>query len=393
MDKVCAVAGALVPVGLVIGNIAFESMIGTVGIGWLIRCIIQKKNPFALVEHSLILPWLAWLAAISISLFWNGPGSKGWAHDLVFFRYLLYVAAMLDVSKRFPVERYFLWGLAAGVLYAAVNTLSAYMLGFDLLGKPLVRYTGKLKEASRISGMSAYAAPFFICWGLLDTTLSKRIRLLLLGIGLLSMAQLFQTHVRTAIIGATVGTLFSSFCHLRKHVSLKVTLALSLAFIISVTAFLFLKRQHRLDTVYDRVFFWKVAVTMWRDKPVTGVGVSSFQDAFKEISNSKTITGFKGLDGTTYHAKEQTHAHNLILMLLACTGLLGLVAFFWLFINAVELIFKNITGYRIGLVIWPATFLTIGLTGFNIYHSWYQALLAFWIVLIGIYPAGNLDAK
>ena len=74
-------------------------------------------------------------------------------------------------------------------------------------------------------------------------------------------------------------------------------------------------------------------------------------------------------------------------------GLLGLAAFFWLFINAVVLIFRDITGPRIGLVIWPATFLTAGLTGFNIYHSWYQALLSFFIVLIGIRPAENLDAK
>jgi hypothetical protein len=27
--------------------------------------------------------------------------------------------------------------------------------------------------------------------------------------------------------------------------------------------------------------------------------------------------------------------------------------------------------------------MVIGLTGFNIYHSWYQALLAFMLVLIG----------
>jgi O-antigen ligase len=101
------------------------------------------------------------------------------------------------------------------------------------------------------------------------------------------------------------------------------------------------------------------------------------------------MTGFKGLDGVVYHAKEQTHAHNLVLMLLSCTGLLGLAAFLWLFINAVVLIFRDLTGYRIGLVIWPVTFLTIGLTGFNIYHSWYQALLAFFIVLIGIPP--NID--
>ena len=67
--------------------------------------------------------------------------------------------ALLDISKRLPVERYLLWGLAAGVLWAAINTLSAFLFGFDLLGKPLTRYTMKLKEASRISGMEFVIAP------------------------------------------------------------------------------------------------------------------------------------------------------------------------------------------------------------------------------------------
>jgi hypothetical protein len=34
-------------------------------------------------------------------------------------------------------------------------------------------------------------------------------------------------------------------------------------------------------------------------------------------------------------------------------------------------------------IAWPVVFLTIGITGFNIYHSWYQALFAFFMVLIG----------
>ncbi|MBW1698395.1 MAG: O-antigen ligase family protein [Deltaproteobacteria bacterium] len=384
LDKVCAIAGALVPVGLVMGNVAFESMIGLVGCGWLLRCIIQKERPFALFKHSLVLPWLAWLVAIAVSLFWNGAGSKGWVHDLVFFRYMLYVVALLDVSKRLPVERYLLLGFAAGVLWAAINTASAYTMGFDLLGKPLIRYTGKLKEASRISGMSAYAGPFFIAWGLLDTMISKKLRVVLCTIGLLSMVQLFQTHVRTAILAAVIGVVFCSLFFLKKHVSLKAAVALSLALIFSVFVSFHVQKQFRLDTLYDRVFFWKVAFTIWQSQPVLGVGISSFQDAYKEVANSEEMTGFKAPDGTIYRAREQTHAHNLFLMLMACTGLLGLAAFLWLFINAVVFIFRDLRGYRLGLAVWPVVFLAIGLTGFNIYHSWYQALLAFFIVLIGI---------
>ena len=52
-------------------------------------------------------------------------------------------------------------------------------------------------------------------------------------------------------------------------------------------------------------------------------------------------------------------------------------------ISTIHLVGLAADGYRIGLVAWPAVFLIIGITGFNIYHSWYQALLAFFLVLIG----------
>ncbi len=44
---------------------------------------------------------------------------------------------------------------------------------------------------------------------------------------------------------------------------------------------------------------------------------------------------------------------------------------------------KNINGFRVALISCLVVLLVIGITGFNMYHSWYQALLAFLMVLIG----------
>ncbi len=385
LDKACAVAGALVPVGLVMGNVAFESMIAGVGIGWVIRSILSKDTAaFGIFKHPLVVSWLAWLVAIAVSLLVNGGGSKGWAHDIVFIRYLLYVAALLDISKRLPVGRYFLWGFAAGVVWAAVNTLSAYAMGFDLLGKPLIRYTGKLKEASRISGMSAYAAPFFMASGLFSTKLSKTTRTILVALGVAAFVQILQTHVRTAAIAGLAGILFALGVVIRDRVSLKAALGLAALFIIPVGIFFYVQDIYQLTTLYDRVYYWKVAFAMWRDHPLLGVGISSFQDVFKEVAASGKVLGYAAPDGVTYTITEQTHAHNLFFMLIASTGALGLAAFLWLFIRATKMVFQEIKPRPLGLVSWPVVFLTIGLTGFNIYHSWYQALLAFFMVLIGI---------
>lgn len=374
------------------GNIAFESMIGIVGVCWMLRCLVLRDATcLQMLRHPLVMPWLAWLAAIVISLVWNGAGGKGWAHDIVFIRYLLYAGALLDVSRRLPIGKYMVWGLAAGVIWAAMNTVSAYSLGFDLLGKPLVRYTGKLKEASRISGMSVFAAPFFIIWGLLAAKARPKTRTILIGIGLVAFAQLLQTRIRTTGIAALAGIVFCLAFYLRKRVSLKIALGLGGLFVVLVGTAFYLQDMYQVASLYDRVYFWRVALTMWHAHPWVGVGISSFQDIFKEIAGSGAVGAFVAPDGIAYSVKEQTHAHNLFLMVMACTGLLGLGAFLWLFIRASVCVFKTTGSHAIGLASWPLVFFTVGLTGFNIYHSWYQALLAFFIVLIGVPPAAYGD--
>ncbi len=385
LDKFCAVTGALVPIGLVIGNVGFESLIGLVGLAWIIRCMMAKENPFReLVKHSLVIPWVIWFLCIVASLLVNGPGSKGWAHDVVFIRYLLFGLALLDISNRLPVFKYLLYGLSAGVICAGLNTLSAYFLGADLLGKPLIRYTGKLKEASRISGLSAYAAAFFVSWGILDDYLNGRHKAVLLLIGVIAFAQVLQTHVRTAILASAAGIFFAMALLIKKRKSLGLALAMVLLIIFVIGAMFYFSDMFNLNSIYDRIYFWRVAWRMWLDHPVFGVGISSFQDAYKTMAASGVIPEYLAPSGVVFSAAEQTHAHNLFFMLISSTGLLGLAAFILLFVTAVLLIFKDPKGFRFGLVSWPVVLVFIGLTGFNIYHSWYQALLAFWLILVGV---------
>jgi len=390
LDKFCVLAAALVPAGLVIGNIGFEAAIGLVGPAWIVRCAAAKENPLRkLVRHPLAIPWGIWLLCIVASLLVNGPGSKGWAHDVVFIRYFLFGLALLDISQRLPVARYLLYGLAGGVVWAALNTLSVYLVGADFLGKPLIRYTGKLKEAARISGLSAYAAGFFIGWGILDDRLTGRHKAILLLIGLIAFTQVLQTHVRTAILAAAAGIFFTTAFFVWKRKSRGLFLTMVLMVIFAVGAMIYYRDMINLDSMYDRIYFWRVAWRMWLDHPVFGVGISSFQDAYKEMAASGVIQEYVAPTGVVFSAAEQTHAHSLILMLLSSTGLMGLAAFTWLFVTAVLLIFRNLKSFRYGLLSWPVVLFVIGLTGFNIYHSWYQALLAFMLVLVGVADDGD----
>lgn len=384
LDKFCAVLGGLVPVGIAIGNIGFESIIGIVGLCWIIRSIVTKENPLGrIIKHPLVIPWIVWFASIVISLLVNGHGTKGWAHDFVFIRYLLFVMALLDVSQRLPVFKYLLYGLVGSIIWVAVNTISVYAFGYDILGKPLIRYTGKLKEASRISGLTAYASAFFIAWGIFDKSLSNKKKSIIIGVGLVALILVFQTHIRTAILASLAGILFCVTCFFRKRISPAMALTVILLFIFTVAVFFQVKGMWNLSSVYARIYIWKVAWVMWLDNPLFGVGVSSFQDVYREIATSGAVAEFVAPDGRVRMLNEATHAHNIFLMLISCTGILGFTAFSWLLVNTVRIAMKNINGFRVAWISCMVVLLVIGITGFNIYHSWYQALLAFLIVFIG----------
>jgi O-antigen ligase len=384
LDRTCAIAGSLTPVGLVIGNIGFEFIVALVIVVWLIRRVVVCDNSFRFLRrHSLVIPWAAWFIAIIISVGVNGPGSKGFTHDIAFIRYLFFGMALLDTARRVAVSRYLVYGLAAGVIWAAMNTLCAHVSGCDLIGKPLVRYTAKLKEAARIAGMMAYAAPFFLAWGLMDKELRPQKKIAAIAIGLTAFALLLVIHIRTDLLAAAAGIFVISAYFAFKRASL-MTAALSTIILVSVTALFFLSgNMLDLTSFYDRIYYWKVSWALWLDHPVFGVGVSSFQDAYKHKAASGTISAYIAPTGQVFKEAAAYSAHSLILMLLACTGISGFAAFVWLFVKAFQRILSDLSGFRIGLLTWPAVLSVLGITGCNIYHSWYQALFAFFIVLIG----------
>ncbi|MDD4463422.1 MAG: O-antigen ligase family protein [Desulfobacterales bacterium] len=387
LDDLVSVTGALIPVGLVVGNIGFETLIAASGLFWIGRCYVAKKNPLPdLIRHPLMLPWMIWFGCIVLSLILNGQGSKGWAHDVSFVRYPLFALAMIDTSRRRPVVRYCLFGLAAGVVLAAVNTLLAYVNGFDLLGKSLVRYTTKIGEAGRITTLSSYAAPFCLAWALMDTRLNPRAKWIITVIGLIAVAVTFKFRIRTAIIAMLAGIFPVLLYSVKKRFSSLSTMGI-VVFLIACTVIIFyFQKIGNLNSLYHRFYIWKVSLAVWGDHPWVGVGVSSFKDAFTATSTPGSIAYLapngKLFDGSwAYNAY---HAHNIFLMLMATTGILGLAVFGWLFANAVRMTFTNLDGWRWGLITWPIILFVFGLAGFNIYHSGYLSLVAYFLVLIGI---------
>jgi glycosyltransferase involved in cell wall biosynthesis/O-antigen ligase len=384
LDKTCAICGALVPAGIVTGNAGFEGAVAVAVLAWIIRCSFTPKRVwYGLASHPLTLPLFFWHLSIVLSLLVNGPGSKGALHDIAFIRYLLFSFAILDLSRRLPVSRYLLFGLAGGVVWAAMNTAWAHLWGADLIGRPLIRYSGKLKEAARIAGLTAYAAPFFLTWAVRDRHLKPAVKAMIAVLGMMALILVFKTQVRTAILAAGAGICFAVVWFYRKGWK-PAAILLLIAALVGAGAYVIQgEKLWWLRSIYDRFFYWKVAWAMWQDHPVFGVGVSSFQDAYRQMAASGRLAPYIAPDGEIFALANVYHAHNMFLMIGSCTGLMGFLAFFWLVAKAAYCAVRNTASYRMGFVPWPVVLLTIGLTGFNMFHGWYQGLFIFLLVLIG----------
>lgn len=386
LDSFCIIIGAMVPTGIIIGNAGFESMIALVGICWITRSILAKENPLPpLLKHSLILPWLCWIGSIVLSLAWNGAGSKGWVHDIVLIRYLIYFAALLDISQRRSIIVPLLSGLAAGILWGVLNTLMAFSIGYDILGNSIMRYSTKLKETSRIASLAAYVGPFFLAWSFLDSRLSYKIKIAIAFVGSLAMIYIAHANILTVQIAGVAGILsFVTYFLIKTNPRIGVFFIFLLAG-LSIIVVMKYGGQINLHSMYDRINIWKVAWGMWLNHPFVGGSVSSWPDFYKEVVASGSITPYVPPNGKISWSLDARHAHNLFLQLISCTGVLGLMSFCWLFINAIRITFqKKVSGWRFGLMTWPIVFLVIGLAGWNIFGSQYQAVFAYFMVLTAV---------
>ncbi|WP_169800321.1 O-antigen ligase family protein, partial [Streptomyces torulosus] len=79
-------------------------------------------------------------------------------------------------------------------------------------------------------------------------------------------------------------------------------------------------------SVTDRYTMWAAAIDMWRDRPLTGVGLKGFPDyrdtrASLALSSGSDVAGA----GTRYQKQPLLSPHNMYLLVLSEQGLIGLV--------------------------------------------------------------------
>ena len=384
LDRWLAVMGGLVPVCLVLGVVVYEAFISLTGLIWLISRLKYPTDREHIVHNPLFWPIFAWFGVILLSRLVNWGTPYQFGNDIAFIRFPLFALAMWDVSSRIPVHRYIIVGLLVGIAYAVLNLLCAHIIGHDFIGKPLSRYLHKLNEGARIGGLCAYAAPFLILWGSCDRTLDRNRRTGLVAFGLIAALLVISSQVRTALMAGVAG-LFGGFLALlivRKQ--LKTKAVISLAVLALLGAYGVYRIKPSLNSMYDRVYFWEVSWNVWVQNPLVGVGISSFNDAYRVVAESGKVADFVAPNGVVYSSVNPRHAHNLFLQLMACNGLLGLVAFGWIFGRVVQTLRKRLVPWHTGLLSWPFVCVMVGLTGWNIYDPFYTTVIFYFLVLISV---------
>ncbi len=384
LDKASAYTAALLPSGILAGPSIMEICVGLTCLLWIIRTI-ATKDPFwdKVIKNSIFQSWILWIIAIITAIVLNAPSAKSWGHDFAYLRFLIFAIAIADISYRFPIHKFLIFGLAGSIFFAALNWLSAIIFGFDLIGRSAGGYMNKLGEVGRIMIVAPFVASFFGVWGILDKNLPKKKRIIFIAISLFALILVCFTRGRTVLASILLAFCFSgTYFIYRKFKSIKF-IFISVAATVLLSIFLILlttKTMHEATSFYHRVWMWKIAIAMWLDNFFFGAGVSMYKDAFREMVLSGSFSPFISPKGIIY--SDSSHAHNLFIMILSCTGIVGFSAFLWLLVATLRKIFEDLKGFHIGLTGWIVSFLANGLLGFSIYHSSYMAYFAFFIGLL-----------
>lgn len=82
------------------------------------------------------------------------------------------------------------------------------------------------------------------------------------------------------------------------------------------------------QSVADRYTMWAAATDMWREHPLTGVGLKGFPE-YRDAYASPTLSSGSDTDGAgaTYRKQPLLSPHSMYLLVLSEQGLLGLMAF------------------------------------------------------------------
>jgi O-antigen ligase len=197
---------------------------------------------------------------------------------------------------------------------------------------------------------------------------------------------LASTFTRSSWIGFVVSLLVLLGAR-RPRWLVGLAVLVALAFLFAPGAY-----RERLDSMFDpthpwnreRWLMWGAGLRMFRDHPITGVGLQDLHPLYALYRSPEAHEAVG-------------HLHNVVVMILAATGVIGLAAFTWLYLSLVRTAASGLraqlvrggvaAGVRLGVVAGLAGFLAAGMFEWNFGD---EELLHQLYTLVGIAWAARL---
>ncbi len=118
LDNISAFFAMLIPAGILAGPAVMEISAGLTCFFWIIRSFITKFDSLNnIIKNPIIITFFLWILSICISILLNQTNNQTTIHDLAYIRFLLFTAAITDISYRFPIHKYLIFGLGLSVIF------------------------------------------------------------------------------------------------------------------------------------------------------------------------------------------------------------------------------------------------------------------------------------
>lgn len=166
-----------------------------------------------------------------------------------------------------------------------------------------------------------------LVWSFILFDQSNRNKIPLIVSAVTMFFALLWTYTRSAWLGFALALLVLGYLRSRKlflYLTLGTFAGILLIFLIQPSV---LKRAESIfsfEQNMDRIYIWKSSLDMIRDYPITGIGQGNYNKLSREVY--KKPYPFK-------NPPSHAHAHNNLIMITVDRGILGLLAFVWLWIT------------------------------------------------------------
>ena len=318
---------------------------------WIARMISEKKILFT--KTSINVPVFSFLLCSLAASFHSAHIENSLetvAHDYLIY-FLIFFCMINTIQSQEQAKRILKAMLITCGLVCAYG-LYGYYTGIAIRDERLV---ATFEYHSRIAKYISLLLPIAVCLFLWYKDIVSRLSLALLVF--LCGFSLILTMSRTSWIAVLITMLFIGFAVQKKLLMVIVIGVCALLIFMLPSKFItHAKTIAQVDkffaskkTLGDRLLCWKASISMIREHPLLGIGPGkkNFRDAFqlyggkikeaeKQIKKEKASGQPKEIKirkkSVVKGVEKLSHAHNIFLHIWVETGIVGLLAFLWLFV-------------------------------------------------------------